>query len=66
MRAVDELWLICGVTPSEIGKMKIAEVAFWHQRAAAFFGKGGSGAPGSAAATLAAQQIEQYIRGFRS
>lgn len=65
MAAVDELWLVCGVSPAEICAMPLDQVAFWHGRASAFFSNGKQAAPGSAVQALHTQHIEAFVGALR-
>ena len=68
MAAVDELWLVCGVSPAEISAMRLDHLAFWIGRAVAFFAQGKSAAgaaPGSASQAVLTQQIDTFVKGFR-
>lgn len=65
MAAVDELWLVCGVSLTEIKAMPLDELAFWLGRAVGFFDKGRSAAPHSAAGAVQTAHIEAYVRALR-
>lgn len=65
MSAVDELWLVCGVSLAEIKAMRLDELVFWMGRAVGFFDKGRSAAPKSAAGAVQTAQIEAYVRALR-
>lgn len=66
MSAIDELWLICGVSPAEIERMPLARVGFWHRRAVTYFNaSSATPAPKSAVAQQQTQQIAQYVRALR-
>lgn len=62
---MDELWLVCGVTPQEIEAMPLDRFWYWHQRAVQYFGDKGGAAPRSAAQARHTQEIDHFVRMFR-